>query len=91
MDQQIIAASIRGLYGAAVSGLLTLLLAYQTSDSWPTAGVAGGVAALTYLAARGGVEGAIDSHRNATGNVTPADVGAFSAPLPNATGNDKAA
>lgn len=80
MDQ-ITAATLRGLYGAVLTGLLTLLTSYQTTDSWTESGVAAGVAALGYLIVRGGIEGIVDGRRNAVGAVTPADVGAFDQPI----------
>ncbi len=81
MTDQLVASTIRGAYGALVTGLLTLLLTYQTAGDWTVAGVAAGVSALSYLAARGGVEGVVDSRREAIGAISSSDVGAFSQPI----------
>lgn len=73
---QLVAAFIRSVLGGALLFGLTTLGTFQVVNSWVDAAIAGGVAALTNLAMRFGVEGMYDSHRNAIGNVQKGDVGA---------------
>jgi hypothetical protein len=80
MTPQLQAATIRALYGAVISAALTFLTTFQmTAFDEPRrleiSAVAAGVAFFTYMMARGVAEGLIDSGRQASGNVTPADVG----------------
>lgn len=56
-------AALRALYGGALTFALTALAGYQATRNWSGAVIAGTVAGLTYLAARGGVEGWVDSPR----------------------------
>jgi hypothetical protein len=73
---QMVAAGIRSLLGAALLFGLTTMGTYQLNQSWSDAMITGGVAALTNIAMRFGIEGAWDSHRNAIGDVQKGDVGA---------------
>ena len=56
-------AFIRGVYSAAVVFGITLLTTYSVSSSWSDALVVGGIAGLTTLGARTGVEGVVDQRR----------------------------
>ena len=73
---QLIAAFIRSMLGGGLVFGLTALGGYQYSNDWAQATVAGGIAALTNVGMRFGVEGIYDSHRNAIGDVQRGDVGA---------------
>ena len=72
----LVAAGIRAVFGGVLLFGLTALGTFQVVSNWTDALIAGGVAALTNLAMRFGVEGMYDSHRNAIGNVQKGDVGA---------------
>lgn len=81
MSAQLKAALIRGLIGAFFIFLLTFFTTLQSApDLRPgqtlgaAAGINGAVAALTYIVARGGVEGLYDHARNQHGNTKPGDV-----------------
>lgn len=78
---QLVAAFIRATLGGALLFGLTALGTFQVVSNWTDALIAGGVAALTNLAMRFGVEGMYDSHRNAVGNIKAGDVGAFDYPI----------
>ena len=68
-------AILRGAYLAFGSGFLTFLTTWTATDELKAPIIAGGVAALTALGFRGGIEGTFDQKRNATGNVSSSDVG----------------
>lgn len=85
--EQFKAAFTRALLGAIVIFALTFLTALQTEEparrrararQRPVAASAinAGIAALTYLVTRGGIEGGYDRHRDANNRVKPGDVGA---------------
>ena len=56
-------ATFRAVLGALLSLALTTLVTYQSNKSWEDGLVAGGVAGLSYLLARGGFEGTYDQKR----------------------------
>ena len=73
---QLVAAFIRSMLGGTLLFGLTALGGSQYSNDWAQAVIAGGIAALTNVGMRFGVEGIYDSHRNAIGDVQRGDVGA---------------
>lgn len=83
MTEQFKASTIRSFYGALLTAAATFLATYQTAagDRFETAGLAALSTFVAYMLARGAAEGLIDSRREATGAVTPADVGAYRPPI----------
>lgn len=71
MTPQFQTALIRASIGGVISGGLTLLTTVQQTHNWETSGIAGGVALLTYLAARGVAEGWMDSAKAAAARAIP--------------------
>ena len=57
-------AAFRGILSAIVTGGIALLSTYQVTNSWSDAAVVGGLAFLTTIGARVGVEGTIDQKRS---------------------------
>jgi len=68
-------AILRSVYLAAGSGALVFLTTYAAVDDLRGAILSGGIAALSALGFRGGLEGRYDARRQASGNVKPGDVG----------------
>ena len=68
-------AVLRGVYLAVGAGGLAFLGAWAATDDLKAPLSAGGIAALTALGFRSGVEGVVDAHRDATGKVLSSDVG----------------
>ena len=68
-------ALLRGLYQAIGAFALVFLSTWATTDEIKAPVIAGGIAALSALGFRAGVEGAYDAKRAARGDVRPGDVG----------------
>jgi hypothetical protein len=77
MTSQLKAALLRALMIAGPLGALAVLGALQAGQGWQGALIAGGIGFFGPIVARGLLEGGWDSHRAATGNVKPGDVGAL--------------
>lgn len=60
-------AMVRGVFSALGTGLLVWLQQLQRGSSVRDASIAGGIAALSILALRGGLEGTIDTARQGKG------------------------
>lgn len=69
-----ITAMLRALYQAIGQAALVGLLTWATTDETKTIVVASGVAALTALGFRGGIEGAFDANRARHNDVRDSDV-----------------
>lgn len=68
-------ALLRGCYQAIGSFALVFLSTWATTDELKAPVIAGGIAALSALGFRAGVEGVADQRRQARGDVRPSDVG----------------
>lgn len=79
MSSQLVAATIRALYGGILTAALTFLTTYQlgrgSAYQLEDAALAGGITLLGYMIARGIAEGLIDTNRQANGQVSKSDVG----------------
>jgi hypothetical protein len=75
-------ALLRGLYVAVVVGLIAGLTVYQQSTDGRNAIITGALSFLGALGVRGGIEGTVDSARQASNNVSPSDVQATTAGKP---------
>ena len=65
MSDQFRVAVARAAYGGVLAGLGVALLTYNQTSSVSKSALAGAAALVTYLAARGGVEGYVDTQRAA--------------------------
>lgn len=78
MSDQFAEALKRAFGGGFIVGLMMFFTGLQvdvrTRDTFEDAAIAGCVALLGYVIARGGIEGWIDTNRQKNGNVIPADV-----------------
>ena len=63
MSDQFKTATVRAAYSAVVMGLLAGVTAYQTTSNGRGAILAGIITGLGVLAARGGVEGYVDTQK----------------------------
>lgn len=79
MSEQFKAAFSRAAFGGLFIGLLMFLTQLQVPNrtrlTVEDAAIAGAVAFVGYIVARGGFEGWIDTARQLSGNVLPSDVG----------------
>jgi hypothetical protein len=68
----------RAFGGGFIVGLMMFFTSLQvdvrTRDTFEDAAIAGAVALLGYVIARGGIEGWIDTNRQKNGDMIPADV-----------------
>ncbi|MGH2604522.1 MAG: hypothetical protein ACRDJ9_34680 [Dehalococcoidia bacterium] len=76
MTEQMKTATVRALYGALLTAAASTVAVLQSGTDNETALYAFLATFLSYMIARGAAEGLIDSRRDASGNVTSADVGA---------------
>jgi hypothetical protein len=80
VTEQLKAATIRGLYGAFWTSGATFFTLFSLGTGAhgqriEDAAIGAAGAFFAYMVSRGIAEGLIDSSRQASGNVTPADVG----------------
>lgn len=68
-------AILRGIYLALGTGGATFLVTWGATDNLKGASIAGGIAALSALGFRGGIEGKFDASRDQAGKVLSSDVG----------------